>query len=360
MHLMRLIVSAVFVFSGIVKAIDPLGTVYKIEDYLTAFDGFWLQLSVLAYPAALFLIIFELMVGVKLLLMVRFRTASFFALIFMLIMTPLTLYIAFTNPVEDCGCFGDALILSNWQTFFKNTVLLVFSILLFVVRKKFKPFFLPSVEFSVVLVFLLFSAGFMTYNLLHLPMLDFRPFKVGVNIPEAMQYPDDAPVDEYHYRFTYSKDGATQEFELDALPDSTWTFVEQHSTLESKGYEPPINEFVILDASNQDIGHEILDFPGKTYLLVMYDVTKTSSQGIQKMNEFFAARYTQNLRFYGVTASSSSEVEEFKNKHWLTFPVFSADPIFLKTLIRANPGIVVIDNGTITDKRHWRNIDKIN
>jgi hypothetical protein len=360
LHLMRLITSVVFIFSGVVKAIDPLGTVYKIEDYLVAFDGLWLQMSVLAYPAALFLIILELMVGIQLLLMLRFRTASFFALAFMVIMTPLTFYIALYNPVVDCGCFGDALIITNWQTFFKNVILLAVTVLLFALRKKFKPFFVPAIEISVVFLFLLLSVGFMTRNLMHLPILDFRPFKVGVNIPGAMEVPEGAPADEYHYRFIYTRDGLLKEFELDALPDSSWTFVEQHSTLVNKGVEPLISEFIILNSSYQDIGQEIIDYPGKTYLLVMYDVTKTSAKGIQKVNEFFAARYTQNLRFYGITASSQAQVDDFKNKHWLTFPVYTADPIFLKTIIRANPGIVVIENGTITNKSHWRDLDKIN
>ena len=258
LHLLRLLTGAVFVFSGFVKAVDPLGTVYKIEDYLHAFDGMWIHLSVLAFPAALVLIALELMVGIQLLLMLRFRTNAAIAFVFMLIMTPLTLYIAVSNPVTDCGCFGDALKISNWHTFLKNIVLLVITFVLFMFRNKFKSFFLPPVEYGLAILFFIFSGAFMTYNLLHLPVLDFRPYRVGVNIPQAMSVPQGAPVDEYRYSFAYKKDGVIQEFGLDALPDSTWTFVEQKSEMINKGYEPPIRDFSILDGDFRDIGPEIL------------------------------------------------------------------------------------------------------
>lgn len=359
LHLLRLVTGGVFVFSGAVKAIDPLGTVYKIEDYLDAFGSFWIQLSSLAYPAAIVLIAFELMIGIQLLLMIRFRDNTLLAMLFMLVMTPLTFYIALRNPVTDCGCFGDALKITNWETFYKNIVLLGITVVLVATRDKFKPFFLPPVEFGIAGFFLLLVSGFMTYTILHLPLIDFRPYKVGVNIPEAMKIPENAPVDEYDYSFVYAKDGLQQRFGIDSLPDSTWTFVEQKSVLIKKGYEPPVTNFTILNADFQDIGRDILEFPGKTYLLIMYDLGKTSTKGIQKMNEFFAARYSSGLRFYGVTASTPDEVAEFQKKNWLTFPVFTADAVFLKTLIRANPGLVVIENGTIVDKRNWRDSDKI-
>jgi hypothetical protein len=356
---LRLITSVVFVFSGFVKAVDPLGTVYKIEDYLKAFGDSWTALTVVAFPAALLLIAVELMIGIQLLMMIRFRISALLSLLFMLIMTPLTLYIALENPVTDCGCFGDALKISNWQTFGKNGVLLIITLLLVVYRSKFKTFFVRKMENTLAIVFLLASFGFMTFNLMHLPLLDFRPYKIGVNIPEAMQIPKGAPVDEYSYRFTYKKDGEVKEFGLDALPDSTWTFVEQHSELIKKGYEPPIHNFTILNANYEDVGPELLTYPGKTYLMIMYDVTKASTKGVSELNAFYAAQSVNKIRFVGVTASSAADVEVFKKKNWLTFPIYTADPVFLKTMIRANPGLMVIENGTIIDKRHWRDIKKI-
>jgi len=199
----------------------------------------------------------------------------------------------------------------------------------------------------------------MMFNLRHLPIIDFRPYKIGVNIPEAMTVPEGAPVDVYNYRFTYKKEGITKEFGMDSLPDSTWTFVEQKSELISKGYEPPIHNFTILNANFEDIGPELLANSGKTYLMIMYDVSKASGKGVDLLNAFYVTRSVDKIHFIGVTASSAAEVEAFKMKHWLTFPIYTADPIFLKTMIRANPGLVVIENGTIIDKRNWRDIKKI-
>lgn len=359
LHVLRLLTSGVFIFSGFVKAVDPLGTVYKIEDYLQAFGHGFSSLSVVAFPAALLLIALELMIGIQLLFMIRFRINALLSLLFMLVMTPLTLYIAIENPVTDCGCFGDALKISNWQTFGKNVVLLIISLLMVVFRSKFKTFFVRRMENILAVVFLLASAGFMTFNLMHLPLLDFRPYKIGVNIPEAMQIPEGAPVDEYSYRFTYQKEGEIKEFGLDALPDSTWTFVEQNSELIKKGYEAPIQNFTILNGNFEDIGPELLAYPEKIYLMIMYDITKASEKGVAQLNAFYASRSVNKIRFIGVTASPTAEVESFKKKHWLTFPIYTADPIFLKTMIRANPGLMVIENGTIIDKRHWRDIKKI-
>lgn len=357
LHLLRLLAGSVFVFSGFVKAVDPLGTVYKISDYLDAFGGFGPQLTVLAYPAAFVLIVFELMVGVQLMLMLRFRISTLLALGFMVLMTGLTLYIAIYNPVTDCGCFGDALKISNWQTFSKNIVLLIIAVLLVVWRDKFKPFFLKPVEYCIGGVFLGAVIAFMVYNLLHLPVLDFRPYKVGVNIPEAMAIPAGAPADEYNYSFVYQKEGVKQTFSLDALPDSSWTFVEQNSELVRKGYEAPIASFTILNAAYQDVGQELLEYRGRTYLVVMYDVTKTPVRGIKKIVDSLSAR--TDGRILGVTASNATELEAFKSTNGVDFPVYTADPVFLKTMIRANPGVMVIENGTITDKRNWRDCDKI-
>ena len=359
LHLLRILTSAVFIFSGIVKAVDPLGTVYKIEDYLQAFGVDWIQVSVVAYPAAFLLIALELMIGIQLLFMVRFRLSTLLAFLFMVVMTPLTLYIALYNPVTDCGCFGDAITISNWQTFAKNMVLLAITLVLLLSRAKFKTFFVPRVENVIALVFLVIAGAFMAYNLMHLPMLDFRPYKKGVDIKAAMKIPEGAPIDEYTYSFTYRKDGRQKRFGLNDLPDSTWTFVEQHSELIRKGYEPEIKSFTILDANFQDIGGDILDFNGTSYLVLMYDLTRTSDRGIARINDLYASRADSRGRFFGITASSSEVVAEFKKQHKLTFPIYSADPVFLKTIIRANPGVVVITNGTIVDKRNWRDIDNL-
>ena len=359
LHLVRLITAAVFVFSGFVKAVDPLGTVYKIQDYLTAFGGIWQGLATLAFPAAIIMILFELLLGLCLLFQVRFRLAAVFSLLFMLVMTPLTLYIAIKNPVTDCGCFGDALVITNWQTFIKNIFFLIFSIILVWKRKSFRPLFHKKPEWVILIVFAVGALSFMVYNLNRLPIIDFRPYKVSVNIAEAMSIPDDAPGDVFEYNFVYEKEGARKTFGLENLPDSSWTFVSQESRLIQEGYRPPINDFLILSADYDDVTDELIRYPGKTYIAIMYDLNKASSNGVEEVRRFHEQLKDDGTRFVAITASSHSVIKEFKDANKLHFTFYSADDILLKTMIRSNPGLILLEDGTISAKWHWRSIKKI-
>lgn len=359
LHAVRLIVAAVFIFSGFVKAVDPLGTVYKVQDYLSAFGGVWQGLTSLAFPAAIIMILFEFLLGLCLLFQLRFRLAAVLSLLFMLVMTPLTLYIALKNPVTDCGCFGDALVITNWQTFIKNIFFLGFSIIMVWKRKSFHSVFHKKPEWTMLIVFALAVLSFMTYNLNRLPVIDFRPYKVGVNIAEAMRIPDDAPADEYEYNFVYEKEGARKTFGLDNLPDSSWTFISQQSRLIREGYRPPINDFLILSVDYNDVTEELLSYPGKTYLAIMYDLNKTSAKGLEEVRRFYEQLKGENVRLVAITASSRGEIKEFKEANNLPFTFYSADDILLKTMIRSNPGLILLDKGTVGAKWHWRRIHTI-
>ncbi len=353
LHAARVLLALVFLFSGFVKAVDPLGTVYKIEDYLTAFGGFWSGFTIAAFPAAFVLILFEFLTGIGLLLQIRMKLSAWVAFVFMLIMTPLTLYIAIYNPVTDCGCFGDALKLTNWQTFSKNVVFIIIAFIVLLKNSNFKKIFLPVVEWGMLAVSTLIVIGFMLYNLMFLPVIDFRPFKVGVNIPEAMSFPQDAPVDEYEYKFIYQKDGVQKVFGLDALPDSTWQFVSQESRLIKKGYEPPIKELTML-SGNYDISDQVLLYPGKSYLFILWNLEQSNEKGIGKIKNYLSANQDQELKTYILTASSIEDINAFEKKHQLNIPYYRSDAITLKTIIRANPGVLELRNGTIKAKMSWR------
>ncbi len=355
----RILLAAVFIFSGFVKAIDPLGFTYKIEDYLTAFGGIFASFTALALPAAVALSTLELLIGLNLLFRIHLRGTSFMALAFMLVMTPLTLYIAIYNPVTDCGCFGDALVISNWQTFYKNIVLLILVIVLLITTRGKRPVFLPRAEWIITLVFIGIGVSLSLYSYNHLPLIDFRPYKVGVNIPEAMFVPEDAPADEYLTTFIYEKDGVQKEFTLENYPkdDSTWVFVDQKTALVSTGYKPPIHDFSIVDANFDDITEDVIYNSGYTYLLIMYDVNKASEEGAKQAEKMYQKYKHSTTRFYALTASGDDEVKKFKAKTGVTYPFCKTDPITLKTIIRANPGLVLIKNGTITGKWHWRDIE---
>jgi len=362
----RTLLGLTFIFSGFVKAVDPLGTVYKIEDYLNAFGGFFTQLVPAAPYAACALILFEFVLGVLLTFNVWTKVTSWLALAMMLVMTPLTLYLAITNPITDCGCFGDAIHLSNWATFGKNVVLLVLvAVLLWAKDHLFATWVQPINILISVLAFCL-CGGLMTYSLLHLPPVDFRPYKIGNNIPELMvvEIPEDAPRDEYEYRFIYEKDGVQQEFTLDNYPknDSSWVFVEQTSKLIKKGYEapePPVHDFVLTLTDEEtgdiyDMTDEILEQDSVT-LAIMYKIERASRKMVAKLNRLYEHSMETGMPFYAVTGSGEREVEIWRAETGAEYPILSCDGITLKTIVRANPGIVVLHQGTVADKYNLRN-----
>lgn len=361
----RTLLALTFLFSGFVKAVDPLGTTYKIEDYLKAFGGFFTDLLPLAQTAAFVLIGAEFVLGVCLLLNVRTSLTSWLTLLFYLVMTPLTLYIALRNPVSDCGCFGDALVLTNWQTFAKNVVLLTLSILLLVLRKFIPNTFVANAEWVIAALGVLLVAGFMTWTMFHLPVIDFRPYKVGNFLPELMEYPEDAEPDQYEVTFVYERDGVEQEFTLENYPkgDSTWIFVRQNSRLIKKGYEPPIHDFEILNADFEDITYDILESEDPVTLAIMYDLTKTDRKQLLRLNELALQTLMAGQQFYMVTGSGLEDILQFLEEAVTTYGcseltedrICICDPVTLKTIVRANPGIVVIQNGIVIDKYNLRN-----
>jgi len=358
--IMRLIFGGVFAFSGFVKLIDPLGFTYKIQEYLTAFGGFFEFFLPLSFLAAIVCATLEMLIGLNLIFTIRIRLTTFFGLLFMLVMTPLTLYIAVKNPVSDCGCFGDALIISNTATFVKNLFLLLIIGILFFTREKMHPFFTSAIEWIILLLFVGIGVGIAIHSYRHLPIIDFRPYKVGVNIPEAMSIPDGYPRDEYEITFIYEKAGIQKEFSLENYPknDSTWIFVDQKATLITKGYEPPIQNFIIEDENWDDITDEILSHEGYTYLVISYDVKSASEKELLNAQKLYnRVILSKDTKFYALTASSDSEIEELRNRTGITYPFCKSDPTTLKTIIRANPGIVLIKNGTIEAKWNWRDFE---
>ena len=351
----RTLLALTFLFSGFVKAVDPLGTVYKIEDYLKAFGGWFTDLLPLAGAAAVCLILAEWLLGWAMLFNVRTRWTSWLALVFYLIMTPLTLWIALTNPVSDCGCFGDALVLTNWQTFYKNVVLLCLVIVLLVCRKAIPQLFSWWMEIVIALLALVSGGLIMGYSYTHLPPLDFRPYKVGNHIPTLMEIPEDAEPDQYEITLVYAKDGVQQEFTLENYPkgDSTWTFVDQRSVLVKKGYEAPIHDFEILNMDFEDITYDILESEEPVSLITMYDLKKADRSQIEKVQSYIA----QHTPVYILTGSGEIEIEDFCMEYGIDETTFcTIDPVTLKTIVRANPGLFVVQNGTIIEKHNFKQL----
>ncbi len=366
----RTLLALTFVFSGFVKAIDPLGTTYKIEDYLKAFGGAFTELMPLAEVAAVVLIGFELVLGLCMLLNVRTQWTCWLALAFYVVMLPLTLYIALENPVSDCGCFGDALVISNWATFWKNVVLMALVVVLLCTRQYIPEIFVWWGELVILALAMAAAAGIMGYSRTHLPMMDFRPYKVGNNIVELMEVPEGAEPDQYETTFVYERDGVEQEFTLENYPkgDSTWHFVDQKSVLVKKGYEPKIHDFELITLNYDDITYDVLESEEPATLVVLYDLTKTDRKQLGKVTALYHQCLSQNRPFYILTGASEDaieafcdEVEQGNESNELT-PFNHPDEVFcmcdgvtLKTIVRANPGVVVVQNGVITDKYNLRN-----
>ena len=351
----RTLLALTFLFSGFVKAVDPLGTVYKIEDYLKAFGGSFTDLLPLAGTAAVCLIAVEWLLGVCMLCNIRTRITSWLALAFYLVMTPLTFWIALNNPISDCGCFGDAIVLSNWQTFWKNVILLNLVIALLVCRKAILPFFSWWMELVIALLGAGVVAGIMGYSYTHLPPLDFRPYKVGNHIPTLMEIPDDAEPDIYKTTLIYEKDGVQQEFSLENYPkgDPDWTFVDQKSVLIKKGYEAPIHDFEILTMDFEDITYDILESEEPVTLITMYDLNKSDRKQIEKVK----ALLEQEGECYILTGSGEADIEEFCMEYGIDEDAFcTIDPVTLKTIVRANPGMFVVQNGVIIEKHNLKQL----
>jgi len=272
-------------------------------------------------------------------------------------MTPLTLYLAIANPVSDCGCFGDALVITNWQTFYKNLILDALLVLILVFASEDRPIFSNWASYIIMLIPVLSCLGLELYCYNHLPIIDFRPYKVGNNLPSLMVIPDDAPSDEYNISFIYEKDGVQKEFNLENYPaeDSTWTFVSQNSVLIKRGYVPPIHDFSV-QTEDGDITDLILENEGYTFLLISSKLEKADLSRQKDINALYDYINSKNISFYCLTSSFNDDVEAFKTTNNVKYPIGATDEITLKTIIRSNPGLVLLKAGNVVAKWHYNDL----
>lgn len=358
----RIIFGLVFLFSGFVKAVDPLGTAYKISDYLEAFS--LTSLDFLAFPASLLLIATEFTIGFNILFNVHLKASTWIASLFMLVMTPVTLYLAISNPISDCGCFGDAIVMTNWQTFYKNVVLCIILAIIALLQNHTRPWLSNWGAWIVTLLPILISFGISIYCYNLLPIIDFRPYKIGNNIIEGMQIPEDAPLDKYETTFFYEKDGIEQAFTLDNYPaeDSTWTFVRQESKLIEQGFVPPIHDFSII-TEDGDITDLVLEDAGYTLLVISHKVEKASTKNIKCVKSTIANAKKAGANVIWLTSSYSDDIEKFKSEYGINDTFGATDDITLKTIVRSNPGLVLIKDATVIEKWHHNSLptkDKLN
>lgn len=307
--------------------------------------------SFFPFACAFVLCCLEFVLGVLLFFGVRRGPATSLTLLFMLFMTPLTFYLAIANPVEDCGCFGDAIILTNWETFWKNIVLLIAAISVFVWRKYIVGFVSTKSEWLVSLYTIFFIAILSGYCVYHLPILDFRPYRIGASIPEGMRIPEGSTPTVVETVFILEKGGKKQQFTLENYPDSTWKFIEARTIVKEKGYEPPIKDFSMVAQENgEDITSEVLSDPNYVFLLVAHRLEDSEDSNIDLINEIYDYSVERGYGFYCLTASADYEIEQWRDRTGAEYPFCLMDDITLKTIVRSNPGLLLIKKGVILNK----------
>jgi hypothetical protein len=268
------------------------------------------------------------------------------------------LLLAIFNPVSDCGCFGDALILTNWETFFKNIVLMAFVVLLFEDRNRKYLDHGILYEWSVLLLFFAAAVTFSSWNLRHLPLIDFRPFDIGTDIAAEMAIPEGESVDRYETTLIYRnlESGQTKEFTIQNYPRDTliWKFVDSESKLVEKGYEPPIHDFALLSPYDEDVTESLLEDEDYSLLLIAHNLEETSHTGLQKAIGWAGLQQIANdFSFYAVTASTRNQINKAMREEGLNYDFHTADEIVLKTIVRSNPGFLLMKNGIILGKWSW-------
>jgi len=348
----RIIVGLVFIFSGTVKAIDPFGSAYKFNDYFQAFNLAFL--NSLSLPMAILLCTLEFIAGFSVLTGIRQKTGIWTVLILMAIFTPLTFILALTNPVSDCGCFGDAIHMTNWQTFGKNIILLSLTLILFIKRKDIRPRSGSIREWIIINITILLFILFNIANLRYLPVIDFLPYKTGVKIADKMTIPENMPVDQYNTTFIYEKEGVKKEFTLENYPadDTSWVFVDQKSVLVKKGYQPPIHDFSIITTNGYDITQNILSDTSLSVLMIVKKLEEADSATLEKGFELGNFCVNNGISYYILTASGTDEVNKYNNGLMFCF----TDETTLKTIVRSNPGYLLLANGVIRGKWSWANL----
>ena len=350
-NLCRFAVALTFIFSGYVKAIDPLGTQYKLQDYLEALGMAGCVPDYLTITASVLLGGIEFWLGMMLLFAIRRRLVSKLLLLFMAVMTPLTLWLAVDNPIKDCGCFGDAVVLTNWETFYKNLAILAATVVLFMRPMVMPRFISRSNQWIVSTYTVLFILVSSSVSLYTLPLFDFRPYHIGADIRKGMEIPEDAEQPEFVTTFILEKNGQRKEFTLDDYPDSTWTFIDSKTVQVSEGYVPPIHDFSIQTIDGgEDITDSVVSHKGYSFLLVSPHLEYADDSNFGEIDAIYEYSVEHGYPFYALTASTEKAISHWRDITGAEYDFYLVDDITLKTIIRSNPGLLLLKDGVVIGK----------
>jgi len=351
-NISRIFIGIVFIFSGFVKGVDPLGTAYRLEDYFIAFN--WEFFIPLALFFSILLCTLEFAIGIMVLLNLRMKISSWLLLLMMTFFTFLTLNDAINNPVPDCGCFGDAIKLTNWQTFYKNLVLLPMAIAVFIYRNKFKPYTSAGKQWMLAIFFAGLFAwfSFMCYS--HLPVIDFTEWKTGNKL-----YPENPKPVNYFLTYKNKQTGETKEYLSPNYPfnDSIW--MAQWEFVAQRVEDPNVyygKSLIISDTSGNIVTESIIRNPGYQLIINSYDLATADTAAFVKLNDFCAKAYADTIAAAVLVSSPSSEIARFIKDNKLQLDFYNSDDIALKSIVRSNPGLLLMKDGVILKKWHRNDI----
>lgn len=359
----RVLLGVTFMLSGFVKAVDPFGTAYKIDDYFTAFG--MPSLTFMSLPLSALQSIAEFAMGACMLFGLYRKWNSRLTFVVMVFMTILTFYLAIANPVEDCGCFGDFLIISNWQTFYKNIVLLACSFVVLFYHEKISNLFTGKTYWLAFLYIFIFISLFTFRNYILDPLFDFRPYRIGANIKELKDV-EVGKGREEQTLLVYAKDGVEKEFTEDNYPweDSTWVYVRMDTKVIKEGVQSPIKDFEItklnLDSQRdsivdtQSITDEVLSDSNYVFLMISPYLNQMSDSYLSSFEDVENYATDNGYKFYCLTASPTDEIIKWAKENVINFDFCTVDNRALKTIIRSNPGLILIKNGVVVNK--WADI----
>ena len=358
-NMARVLVGVLFIISGFIKLNDPVGFSFKLEEYFSApvLDLPFLEPYALAI--AIFVVILEVILGVTLLLGYQLKLTRWTLLGMIVFFTFLTFYSAVTGKVTDCGCFGDALKLTPWESFGKDVILLLLILLLFWGKDFLKPIGSPRLRLSITTLSLVACVWFANHVLNHLPWIDFRPYHIGASIPEGMTIPEDAPPPIYEYDWKFQIDGEEKLITTNGeFPEVAGEFIEVADTREIRaGYEPPIHDFT-MEREGTDFTAEIM-MRRQLLMVVSYDLDKSHAPAFEQLRQLTDSAMALGYSVVGMSASSPQEVAELKDQYGLEFPFYFTDQTTLKTIVRSNPGLLHLEAGTIRQKLHYNDLDEL-
>ncbi|MGN0280755.1 MAG: BT_3928 family protein [Prevotella sp.] len=353
----RFIIALTFIFSGFAKAVDPIGTQYKIRDYLDAWGMDMWSADWLTLTASLAISTTEFFIGIMFFFAIRRRLMSRVTLLLMIAMTLLTVWIFIADPVSDCGCFGDAIKLTNGETLAKNIILLAAAITVGCWPLEMMRLLSRSNQWIVINYTAVFILGVSGYSLYYLPQFDFRPYHVGADIRKGMEIPEGAEQPVFETTFILEKDGIRKEFTLEDYPDSTWTFVDSRTVQTKTGFVPTIHDFAIStidegnkEAETEDITEDIVGDEGYTLLLIAPHLEQADDIHFDELNRLNDYAIEHGYRFICLTASTKKAINRWRDRTGAEYQFANTDETTLKTMIRSNPGLILLHDGTIEGK----------